>query len=261
MGEELRLTSAIFRKPPFTQRSRKDQSGVKSSSSDVCILPLPRCAKGAMLFLSNLVNTPIEPTYCEYVFPNPRSPGAPLILTLLPSKPPNPDLAIGTTTKLPPTPDSFTGNPKFLSILQEVLSRHAHEDQQVISQAQAMVSQAGSGLGSSGASYSRPSRRQHGTVAGGLGAGGSVGAGGGGVGGWVHVSDTRNPPDFGRIAWPEDIFGSIEVDGKGNFVDGHGRYQSSGTYRIVTREGILGLSPFLREKLVERLRSEEPPAQ
>jgi len=83
------------------------------------------------------------------------------------------------------------------------------------------------------------------------------GMGGAGRGGWIHVSDARNPPDYGRIAWPEDIFGSVEVDGRGRFVDGHGHYQPSGTYRIITREGMLGLSPFLREKLVERLRLEE----
>ena len=49
----------------------------------------------------------------------------------------------------------------------------------------------------------------------------------------------------------------MEVDGNGKFVDGHGRYQPSGTYRIITRDGIFGLSPFLREKLVERLKVEE----
>lgn len=61
---------------------------------------------------------------------------------------------------------------------------------------------------------------------------------------------------------PEDIFGSLEVDGSGNFVEGNGNYQSSGmlclplftlslhlgcgllnpldtgTYRIVTRNGM-----------------------
>lgn len=61
--------------------------------------------------------------------------------------------------------------------------------------------------------------------------------GGGGRGGWIHVSDQRNPPDFGRVAWPEDIFGSLEVDGQGQFVDG-GQFQESGTYRMVTREGM-----------------------
>lgn len=104
---------------------------------------------------------------------------------------------------------------------------------------------------------------------GGDGAGGASsqgGAGGGGRGGFVHVSDTRNPPDYGRIAWPEDIFGSVEVDGAGRSVEAvegegkakaKGRYQESGSYRVVTREGILGLSPYLRERVVERLRGEE----
>jgi hypothetical protein len=49
----------------------------------------------------------------------------------------------------------------------------------------------------------------------------------------------------------------LEVDGQGNFVDGTGRYQPSGTYRVVTRDGILGLSNYLREKLVQRLQLEE----
>lgn len=62
--------------------------------------------------------------------------------------------------------------------------------------------------------------------------------GGAGRGGWVHVSDLRNPPDYGRIAWPEDIFGSVEVDGEGKFVGANGNYQESGTYRIVTNEGM-----------------------
>jgi hypothetical protein len=62
--------------------------------------------------------------------------------------------------------------------------------------------------------------------------------GGANRGGWIHVSDTRNPPDWGRIAWPEDMFGSLEVDGEGRFVDATGNYQTSGTYRMVTREGM-----------------------
>lgn len=37
---------------------------------------------------------------------------------------------------------------------------------------------------------------------------------------------------------PEDIFGSLEVDGHGEFVNGNGNYQPSGTYRIVTRNGM-----------------------
>lgn len=34
---------------------------------------------------------------------------------------------------------------------------------------------------------------------------------------------------------PEDILGSVEVDGKGEII---GNYQSSGTYRVVTNEGM-----------------------
>lgn len=93
----------------------------------------------------------------------------------------------------------------------------------------------------------QPKRRtsKAGTGGSGDGAGGASsqgGAGGGGRGGWVHVSDLRAPPDYGRIAWPEDIFGSLEVDAKGDFVEGSdgtkGNWQGSGTYRVITREGM-----------------------
>lgn len=70
------------------------------------------------------------------------------------------------------------------------------------------------------------------------GAGGASaqgGAGGARRGGYVHLSDRRNPPDFGRIAWPEDILGSVEVDDSGTII---GKVQPSGTYRIVTNEGM-----------------------
>lgn len=33
------------------------------------------------------------------------------------------------------------------------------------------------------------------------GASGQGGAGGAGKGGWIHISDNRRPPEFGRIAW------------------------------------------------------------
>jgi hypothetical protein len=126
------------------------------------------------------------------------------------------------------------------------MKEHAYEDPTVISQAKALASTSGSGLGSGGAFFpsQRESRRKAyggGGGAGRDGAGGASaqgGAGGGGVGGFVHVSDTRNPPDYGRIAFPEDIFGSLQVNGRGEFVGDAGSYQASGTYRIVTREGV-----------------------
>lgn len=149
----------------------------------------------------------------------------------------------------------------------------APQDPNVQAQAAMYASQAGSALGSGGMffpSQSKPQRKRvrkgeqaPGTPYGGAGGVGGYGAGGasaqGGMGGagnhgWIHVSDERNPPDFGRVAWPEDIFGSLEVDGEGKFVDGTGRYQQAGTYRMVTRDGVLHLSPFLREKLAERLK-------
>lgn len=37
------------------------------------------------------------------------------------------------------------------------------------------------------------------------------------------------------VGRPEDIFGSLQVDNKGNI---EGNFQASGTYRIVTNEGM-----------------------
>jgi hypothetical protein len=165
---------------------------------------------------------------------------------LLDTTPPNPSLAIGTTTSNPPTPNSFQQNPRFLTILNDVLAKHAVNDPDLRSSALAFASPAGFSF--------IQARNQRGTGTGAGGASAEGGAGGAGVGGWVHLSDQRNPPDFGRIAWPEDILGSIEVNGQGGII---GNFQPSGTYRIVTNEGVLGLSPFLKEKLVARLREEE----
>lgn len=202
----------------------------------------------------------------QYVFKDTRSLGSTHLLSLLPNDPPSPDLAIGTTSTLPPTPDSFVDNPKFLGILQEVLKAHAYKDEGVISQALAFASTAGSALGSGGALFPNQQRtRKKAGVGGGGGTGGDGaggasgqgGAGGGGKGGWVHLSDSRCPPDYGRIAWPEDIFGSLQVDGKGEFVGEAGEYQPSGTYRIITRDGMyvsfecpFSFSVFTSSKLI-----------
>lgn len=124
-------------------------------------------------------------------------------LSLLPSEPVNPKLAIGASTKLPPTPDSLTENPKFLDILQEVFAKHAHEDPDAQSQAQVMVSTSGANLSSGGVLLTgrRGGRRraESGDSAG--GASGQGGAGSAGRGGWIHISDSRRPPEYGRIAW------------------------------------------------------------
>ncbi|ROV93919.1 hypothetical protein VSDG_06313 [Cytospora chrysosperma] len=169
------------------------------------------------------------------VFPTP-SPSTPTsyLLTYLDTDPPSPGLAVGSTTEIPPTPRSFTENRRFLSILTDVLTRHAHEDADLQAAAQALASPAGSGLGGGGGGGGGAKRRRGGSGGAG-GASDQGGAGGGGAGGWVHLSDRRNPPDFGRIAWPEDIFGSIQVDARGNI---EGGFQPSGTYRILTNEGM-----------------------
>ena len=96
------------------------------------------------------------------------------------------------------------------------------EDSDVISQARAFASMGGFNLGSGGTFFPGNTQRRQsrgsstkqggGGGAGGSGTGGASaqgGAGGAGRGGWVHLSDRRNPPDFGRIAWPEDILGSV----------------------------------------------------
>jgi hypothetical protein len=163
-----------------------------------------------------------------YHFPSPVSPGTHL-LTLLPTTPPNTDLSIGSSSSLPPTPSTFTSNPAFLPILHSVLAKYATQDPVVYNLAQTYASETGfvststrRGKSSSGAG---PTAYQG-------------GSGSGGRGGWVHVSDERRPPDWGRIADPEDIFGSVEVDQTGKFVGEGGNYQESGTYRIVTNDGM-----------------------
>jgi hypothetical protein len=181
-----------------------------------------------------------------YAFPNPAKSSS-HILSFLPTDPPTSSIAIGTTTKLPPGPQSFTENPHFLPILHSVISENASSDPQVQSEAAVMVS-------NSGASFFQTSRRQQ---TGSAGASDQGGHGSAGRGGWVHVADQRRIPDFGRIPDPEDIFGSVEVDREGKFVDGNGRYQPSGTYRICTNDGILGLTDFMRKKVVERLTVQE----
>ncbi|KAF2861278.1 hypothetical protein K470DRAFT_256947 [Piedraia hortae CBS 480.64] len=186
-------------------------------------------------------------------------------LSLLPDA--SSGMPIGSCPNIPPTPDSFRENNDFLQLVQRVIGEHAVNDPDVQAQAAMYTSQAGASLGSGGLFF--PGQRRHkrrgetgpkvaggGGGSGGGGAGGASaqgGIGGAGRGGWIHVSDQRNPPDLGRVAWPEDIFGSLELDGEGRFVDGTGRYQKNDTYRVVTKEGILGLSPFLRKKLIERL--------
>ncbi|UZP35717.1 hypothetical protein NXS19_003533 [Fusarium pseudograminearum] len=160
-----------------------------------------------------------------------KSPKAPFTnyLSYLDKEPPNERL-------------SFSENREFVKILDEVVSEYGHQDEDLINQARAFASPGGFNLGSGGVFFpqKRPDRsgsRKQGArgAAGGDGAGGASAQGGAGG------------------AWPEDILGSVEVDDAGTII---GKVQPSGTYRILTNEGILGLSPFLQGKLVERLKQE-----
>ncbi|KAF4626681.1 hypothetical protein G7Y89_g11476 [Cudoniella acicularis] len=185
-----------------------------------------------------------------HVFPIPNATNNSYTLSLLPTNPPSQSLSIGTTSKIPPTPSSLIENPRFLTILNDVMKKYASQDPIVQGQAAAFASTSGSALGSGGMFFPQQPKQKTTRAGGGGGtkgdgAGGASaqgGAGGGGRGGYVHVSDMRAPPDYGRIAFPEDIFGSLEVDGAGEFVKGEdgalGNWQASGTYRIITREGI-----------------------
>lgn len=55
----------------------------------------------------------------------------------------------------------------------------------------------------------------------------------------MHINDERNPPAWGRISFPEDIIGSVQLD-KGTIVPG--TYQPMPTHRMVTNDGLFQLS-------------------
>lgn len=123
----------------------------------------------------------------QKVFPNPgASPSSSYLLTYLSTEPPNPSLAVGTTTELPPTPRSFRENGRFQGILNEVLAAHAHLDQDLRAAAQAFASPGGVNLGGG---MMRGKGKRRGGSDGAGGASDQGGAGGGGAGGWVHLSD------------------------------------------------------------------------
>lgn len=75
------------------------------------------------------------------------------------------------------------------------------------------------------------------------------------VGGWHHLIDRRTSYYGGmRIPEPQDILGSVEVDGEGKVGKG---FMACESYRMVTNDGVVGLTEYLEGKLVERLREME----
>ena len=62
--------------------------------------------------------------------------------------------------------------------------------------------------------------------------------------------DARDPAPWGRIPYPEDIFGMVQVK-DGQIIQG--TYQSMPTHRMVTTKGLFMLSDPLHKKLLEKL--------
>ncbi|KAF8253503.1 hypothetical protein K440DRAFT_252949 [Wilcoxina mikolae CBS 423.85] len=202
--------------------------------------PTPLLSK-VPLFRHTISTLPENPHI--YVHPQGNS----FLLSLLPIH--TPRLSLGTTTSLPPTPETFTENPVFLPILHRLLRQHAANDPIVQSDALQFASPAGASL--FGKNNARRAKREGGAG----GANYQGGSGGGGVGGWLHVYDQRGIPVFGRIAETEDIFGSLLVDSNGKVKEGE--WEENRMYRLITGNGVMQLSPYLREKVTEGLRTEE----
>lgn len=78
---------------------------------------------------------------------------------------------------------------------------HAHNDPDANSQAQVMASTAGANLSSGGVLLTgKKARKRRGTADSSGGASAQGGVGSAGKGGWIHISDSRKPVDYGRIA-------------------------------------------------------------
>lgn len=181
-----------------------------------------------------------------------RNPDNSYLLSLLPSEPPTAQLALGSTSSIPPTPATFAENKLFFPLLQSVLKKHAADDPTVQAEAVTFASPGGSMIFVARKKRGTPSSRA-GTGAGAANTQG--GAGGAGAVGWLHVHDERNLPPYGRIPDPEDIFGSVEVDGDGKVI--RGTWEECTAYRLITREGMMRLSEFLHGKVAEALSAEE----
>lgn len=64
------------------------------------------------------------------------------------------------------------------------------------------------------------------------------------------IIDARDPAVWGRIPYPEDIFGMVQVK-DGQIIQG--TYQPMPTHRIITTKGLFVLSDPLQKKLLEKL--------
>ncbi|KAI8362753.1 hypothetical protein BD560DRAFT_333865 [Blakeslea trispora] len=66
--------------------------------------------------------------------------------------------------------------------------------------------------------------------------------------GWLHVGDERNPPPWGRINFPEDIIGSVQLQ---NGTIKEGTYEPMPTHRMVTNNGLFQMSEPLTQCIID----------
>ncbi|KAG9006505.1 hypothetical protein FRB94_014339 [Tulasnella sp. JGI-2019a] len=71
--------------------------------------------------------------------------------------------------------------------------------------------------------------------------------------GWLHINDHRNVPPMGRIGDPDDIIGTVMVQG-GEIIAS--TYQAMPSYRVCTADGPTRLPEGLARKLQESLEKE-----
>ncbi|KAK6337493.1 hypothetical protein TWF730_002892 [Orbilia blumenaviensis] len=223
---------------------------IRRSSGHASPATVPSFTRGTTRTLKTL-----EQNKHIYIHPSNTTPPT-YTLTYLSTTPPSPKLAIGTTTSIPPTPSSFTENPYFRNLLMDTLSKHAAEDPDLINEAYGTWG-AAMGVKESVAKGMKRDRKLHTESTGtpNTKAEEEAQVDTTSIGGFHHVVDRRTPYYGGmRIPESQDILGSLQVDGHGKLVGGFVECES---YRLVTSDGILGLTEFLEEKVKERVQEEE----
>lgn len=73
--------------------------------------------------------------------------------------------------------------------------------------------------------------------------------------GHLHIADEKNPPDYGRIPYPEDIIGTVRIE-HGQVVPGSFVAMKE-AFRPASIHGIVKLPAYLEGKLLSLLKAEE----
>jgi len=69
--------------------------------------------------------------------------------------------------------------------------------------------------------------------------------------GWMNINDARNVPALGRVGDPDDLLGSVLIEGGNILAD---TYQPMPSYRLCTADGIITLTEGLHATLLAHLR-------